>query len=1279
MYKLIFNYSKNNKVDYGDQALTKNYVTTNSAGGMNFETLILHYLMKDIYPEDKLLDDKILKLEHFIKNNFEEMQILNLDIRSTYKSPFFGQIMKQNNENNQMPNVAFVFKCSENITQTKFNTISLFCTITQKTHNSEDIVIFIDIKRIEFLSFNELPYAIKTYSKNEIKFDISSNNEGMDLIKEEYRDLWKMFKNIKKISGERGESESFNSIFKFNEWYDLIMAQDSYYGDKNDDDENNNWLINIDEIKIIEKDFQQENIMIGLKKNSDISKLRSLCIIDINDENNLIPIKIKNSKEIKLLDVLNEDKEIKKNNLDNIQIQIQELKHKINIFKSEKAECKNKVLDYQNIFLINQNIDSSKEKETIIKQELDLHKQTINRHNKEIEKIVNNFIKEKKEKKIAKMRKSKNELIKKIDEINDLLITGKNKFNIINEQTLVLKEKLKNVLHILKISLNQVQDKISKLNKDIKDCKLNIDNYNKNLTSKENDQMILKVEIELVNKYILNLKNKKFAKIIECDVTPNYREEDKKIGIEIANLNKDSFQYHLATRDKGTAIRIRRLSQALNNAKRGFYRNPYFLYSLFFSPESSKQNDIKIEKYTTKYNSNKKQAIAIQDAISARDCFYLQGPPGTGKTQVISAIAEYSCDNDQNVIITSSTHEAISNFFDRLAKNNQDNPNLILYKTIAKDKTTEYGEETIFPNFINKILNFSLSKEKESGNIFNLISQYKEKFGSETKLKFCTDEQLKFLLKDMEENREINYIDYLTKTHYSYNARENLEDNKDSFKDYKNSIRREKDILNNQEKYDLLNKIHNHYINNKNDFPLFENINELEIKKTETINSFKLNLLKNFESQFAIKKEDEFQDRSFFINYIIDKKIINVIGLTTTARPTISLLNNNINIFSEYPIDLVVIDEISKSTTPEIISRGIFAKKIIFAGDYKQLPPKLDIDPSECKNMFDSKHFEKFKDSYKLDILDDFVKFIEKNLYGTSFFNEQVKEIKKQDNKNSYGFLNVQHRFNKNINNVVNNFYNNNESLEMPNQKNGKILAEEHNKKFNDYQVHLGNNYIHNDDFMILDTSYLNQEYLKMLLDKGINSDNLSFDQKDITLFTKNTLSEGIINEYNAFCISQMVKKIIINNKVDLVNKIGVIAMVRNQVKILTKMLKSNQYGIGEDKFNELKIKVDTVDNFQGREKDIIVVDFIRAKNRLDKNSKNVWPQKNPNLDFVRSPERINVALSRAESKLILVGAFESLLINIESHIENKKIYVLQNIYNFAKENDWVYDVKKGL
>lgn len=87
---------------------------------------------------------------------------------------------------------------------------------------------------------------------------------------------------------------------------------------------------------------------------------------------------------------------------------------------------------------------------------------------------------------------------------------------------------------------------------------------------------------------------------------------------------------------------------------------------------------------------------------------------------------------------------------------------------------------------------------------------------------------------------------------------------------------------------------------------------------------------------------------------------------------------------------------------------------------------------------------------------------------------------------------------------------------------------------------------------------------------------------------------------------------------------IGVICMYAEQKRLIRQ--KFNQ-GIWSDGFREL-VKIDTVDSYQGKENRIIILSLTRS----DK-------QRSPG--FLRTPNRINVAMSRAMDRLLIIGNTE--------------------------------------
>lgn len=99
-------------------------------------------------------------------------------------------------------------------------------------------------------------------------------------------------------------------------------------------------------------------------------------------------------------------------------------------------------------------------------------------------------------------------------------------------------------------------------------------------------------------------------------------------------------------------------------------------------------------------------------------------------------------------------------------------------------------------------------------------------------------------------------------------------------------------------------------------------------------------------------------------------------------------------------------------------------------------------------------------------------------------------------------------------------------------------------------------------------------------------------------------------------------KQRILEEKID----VGIISPYRAQVQYLRHLIKKREYF---KPFQQL-VTVNTVDGFQGQERDIILISMVRAN-------------EDGQIGFLRDLRRMNVAITRARMKLIILGSKDTL------------------------------------
>lgn len=339
-------------------------------------------------------------------------------------------------------------------------------------------------------------------------------------------------------------------------------------------------------------------------------------------------------------------------------------------------------------------------------------------------------------------------------------------------------------------------------------------------------------------------------------------------------------------------------------------------------------------------------------------------------------------------------------------------------------------------------------------------------------------------------------------------------------------------------------------------------------------------------------------------------ELVNVIGMTCTSRDRMGELDVN-----TIGADVVIIDEVSKIPFIEILQPLLYGKTAILVGDHKQLPPMY------------SRIFEKDSnpDLYDSSIINEESDAIFRELYEKSFFEELF-------NRSPWSYkssLSIQYRMHPDIMNVVNFFYSS-----TPLSFGGNPIDKEHHLNI----VGANGRTILNEDTHILFVDC-----------KGMH--------------TRESGSTSLSNESEIKVVSELIRLLDTNCKYDRNQKplkankrkfedderlsLGVITAYADQAR----QIRRNRQRLSSfNQDSDEKYIVSTVDDFQGDERDIIILSTVRTSG---------------STPFLEDFRRINVAMSRARRLLIIVGNgtyLRNMKIKIDGRTENIYSKIIERI-----------------
>ncbi len=265
--------------------------------------------------------------------------------------------------------------------------------------------------------------------------------------------------------------------------------------------------------------------------------------------------------------------------------------------------------------------------------------------------------------------------------------------------------------------------------------------------------------------------------------------------------------------------------------------------------------------------------------------------------------------------------------------------------------------------------------------------------------------------------------------------------------------------------------------------------------------------------------------------------------------------------------DVVIIDEVSKCTPPELLIPALKGKKLVMVGDHRQLPPMLDTSTLEEVAQKTSSTREELQ-------------FLEESLFKSQF--EAADESIKQ-------MLTTQYRMHPFIMGAINQFYD------------GKLecgLLEPDTKRAHN----LADQIVQKDHHLV---------WVKM------PQENEFQEQRDHTSFfnpREIDVIERLCQQFESTWFDKVANG-------ESKKQIAVITFYGAQLRKIDERLQS-------ELFPSLEIRTGTVDRFQGMERPVVIVSMVRNNNQKD-------------VGFAKKPERVNVAFSRAQELLVIVGCHD--------------------------------------
>ena len=339
----------------------------------------------------------------------------------------------------------------------------------------------------------------------------------------------------------------------------------------------------------------------------------------------------------------------------------------------------------------------------------------------------------------------------------------------------------------------------------------------------------------------------------------------------------------------------------------------------------------------------------------------------------------------------------------------------------------------------------------------------------------------------------------------------------------------------------------------------------------------------------------------FFENYV---RACNVVGVTCTeGRRTLDEAGHSF-------FDTVIVDEVSKATPTEMMMPLMMGRAAILVGDHRQLPPLFKEKGTSLKEVqVETEESEGEENNADALLTEENMRRYEK-MVSASLFKEHFENA--PDSLKASLF--TQYRMHPQIMQVVNKFYENKLECGLRDPDGIHGIPDEQRLHGLTLRGERG-------------VDYVSSEIHAVWIDSSTDPEGTEhFERRDLGTSKVNELEAALIAK--ALCDMETAYR---GQGYGADGKdpksVGVVTFYGRQVRAIREAVRRAEklYGIH---FKAIKIDINTVDRYQGQERPIVVVSMVRNPgHRLSRRANTA--------QF----ERINVAFSRAQELLVVVGA----------------------------------------